>query len=427
MGHYMAVDVPAAFFSTLALYGAARALDADRPRQWLGWMAAAGAAAGLAAGTKYGAVTALAPLAVPLWEMGKRWKTARGGADGRRFVLTLGAAAAALAAAGAAFLLSTPGALLETARFLKDVIYEMEINRTGLGLLFVHTPPAWLYHLVVSLPVGLEWPLFLLALAGTGWALRRRSPGDVLLLLFLIATYLTLAPAARKFLRYVIPLLPVLAVFAARLLDDGLRARRAPVWGVLGAVSGLAALLSTIAHLGVLALPDARDRAAEYLSSHAASGDTVALADNAWFFTPPIDPTAGCVGRAVAYGGPPAWDRVPEGRARPDLYRGDRWTVLAPASYPAFTGSLAPDQLRRYRPRFVVISDYEYEDPARIRRADPTYRSGTLAVLAVLEREYRPVIFRPRPSLLGFTWWRRGTPPHDWRYYMPEVRVYERK
>lgn len=424
IGHYMAVDVPAAFFSTLALWCAVRALHTRQAGRYMGWMVAAGVATGLATGTKYGSATALAPLLVPLWQ----WT--RGDEEETRSPARFGwaalAALAALLAAGVTFLLSTPGILLETGRFLHDFEFEMRANRLGLGLIFVATPPTAPYHLLVSLPISLEWPLYLLSLAGIGWAVRRRRAEDVLLLIFLVVTFVVLGSAARKFVRYVTPLIPVLAILAARVAADGMKGRAKPAWSAATVLAGGAALLSTIAHLGVMAAPDARTQAAAYLAGHAGAADLVALNDRGWFFTPPIHPTAGCSSFSRPYGGPPVWDDFPP-PARPELFNLGQFKVLAPSSVSGTPGPLTPERIQKYQPRFVVISDYEYEDPLRIHAANPSFQSNVLEILTVLEREYRPVVFRPRPSVLGFTWWRWSTPPHDWRYFMPEVRIYERR
>ena len=424
IGHYMAVDVPAAFFSTLALWCAVRALHARQPGRFMGFIIAAGVATGLATGTKYGSVTTLVPLLVPLWQ----WT--RGDEAGERSSARVRwaalAAVAALLAAGITFLLSTPGVLLETARFLRDFEFEMRANRLGLGLIFVATQPTIPYHLLTSLPISMEWPLYLLSLAGMVWALRQRRAEDVLFLIFLVVTFVVLGSAARKFVRYVTPLIPILIILAARLAADGLRGRARPVWSAIAVLAGGAALLSTAAHLGVMAAPDARTQAAAYLASHAAGTDIVALNDRGWFFTPPIHPAAGCSSFSSAYGGPAPWDDFPPS-ARPDVFDLGRFKVLAPSAVSGTPGPLTPERIQQYHPRFVVISDYEYEDPIRIHAADRSYDNNVLEILPVLERDYRPVVFRPRPSLLGFTWWRWGTPPHDWRYYMPEVRVYERR
>ncbi|MBI3911374.1 MAG: glycosyltransferase family 39 protein [Armatimonadetes bacterium] len=426
LGHYMTVDVPATFFTTLALAFAAAALRASADRRRLGLIAAAGVAAGLATGVKYNSFPALLVVAVPLWDTGR--------APGGRGRAASGALIA-VAAFVLAFFVATPGCLLESGKFQMDLSYEMWRNREGQGLIFRHTPPAALYHLGISLPVGLEWPLFLLSVAGLAWSLRHHRQEDVLLWLFILPSFLLLATAERKFVRYVTPLVPPLLVMAGRLVADGWGSlptapgRRCRwFWGIAAAVAAGAALAATVAHLGVLSGPDARDQAADFLRRQSARHDIVALGADAWYYTLPIHPTTGCVKAAALYGGPPAWDNVPAGQPRPDLFPTEAFTVLAPASQPAPRGALRLDQLARYRPRRVILTDYEYEDPQRIHQVDPSFRSGILDLLAALERDY--VLereFRPRPSLAGFTWWRTGIPPHDWRYFMPTVRIYRRR
>jgi 4-amino-4-deoxy-L-arabinose transferase-like glycosyltransferase len=417
LAHFVAVDVPATFFTTLTLLLAAVGLQRIPGGSPLPWLLFAGFAAGLATGTKYNSFPALFAVGVPLavwFQCGRR----RGAAA---------AAAGAAAACGAGFLLATPGALLDSQKFQADLLYELGRNREGQGLVFAGTPPALFYHLGISLPVGMEWPLFLLSLAGVAWAARRRRAEDWLLLAFLIPFFLLLLPAERKFLRYVAPMLPVLVVLAARLVDEGLRGRRRPMWLAAAGVAFGAALASSAAHTAVFRAPDARDAAAAFLAQAAAPGDVVALASDPWYYTPPVHPTAGAVKVGLPYGGPPAWDARAAGEPRPDLYDVGPYRLLAPQSYPRPQGTLPIDTLRRYSPRFVVMSDFEWEDPARLRRQDAAYRHPTLDLLDVLETEYVVATeFRPRPTLGPFTWWRRGLPPHDWRYQMPVVRIYER-
>lgn len=426
LGHYMAVDVPATFFITLALAAGAAALESEAPKRAAGLIVLSAFLTGLATGTKYNSFPALFPLLVPLWQL---WRA--GGASKRCAVL---AAGGVLLAVPLAFLLATPGALLQTQRFLGDVKYEMARNQEGQGLIFRATPPTLLYHLGITLPVGLEWPLYLLALTGAGWALLRRRGRDAFLWLFILPFFLLLVPAQRKFVRYVTPMVPVLSVLAAQAVDAGLTGRRRKAWGTAAGLAGTAALASTVAHLGVIAAPDARDQAAQYLRDHAVPTETVALASDAWTYTPPIHPTAGAVKVAQLYGGPPVWDAaLAAGEIRPDLTQLPSFKVLAPRSvttsvFPQPEGALPLKKLEQYRPEWVVITDYEYEDPERIKRADPSYQDGRLDLLAALSQGYRlDHEFRPRPALPGFTWWQRGIPPHDWRYYMPTVRIYRRQ
>jgi 4-amino-4-deoxy-L-arabinose transferase-like glycosyltransferase len=437
--HYMAVDVPAAFFAALCLYACARALPVDGraarsfgARRWV----AIGAIAGLAAGTKYNAGLVLVAGLVPLTAWARAWRVA-----GVRHVPARWAAGASLMGAAAllAFLLTTPGALLESGPFLNHLAYELWHSEHGHGEVFRELPPAGLYHLAVTLPLGLGWPLFALAMGGVGLAFWRRRPADWLLLAATLPYYLLMAGTELRFLRYMLPLLPPLAILAARFtVAAGAVARRHLTRGgarglgwTLGGLAAAVALAVSVAHLRVMASEDPRDAAARWLRQTTLPGETVALANNSWFYTPPLDPSAGCITFALRFGGPPVWDVDARNESRPPApFDLGSLRVLAPRAWPAPQGPLPVPSLEQYRPERVVISDYEYADPLRIGRADPEYarRNPELALWQALHRSYvLEKEFRPRPRLGGLTWFANETPPHDWAYYMPTIQVYRRK
>src|SRR5258708_4219506 len=62
-------------------------------------------------------------------------------------------------------------------------------------------------------------------LPGVVWAMARHTLEDGLLLVFALPYYLLIGGAEIKFARYVVPILPVLLLFAARLLagEEGKR------------------------------------------------------------------------------------------------------------------------------------------------------------------------------------------------------------
>jgi len=184
-----------------------------------------------------------------------------------------------------------------------------------------------------------------------------------------------------------------------------------------------------MAHVRVMAGEDPRETAARWLRDTTPDGALVALAADPFFYTPPIDPTAGCVKRAKRYGGPPVWDLPDRDKMLAPFPLG-RFEVLAPEGWPNPAGTLPVGDLRTFRPLRVVISDYEYGDPLRIRAHDPSYarRDATMKLWDELHRTY--VLereFRVRPRLLGFEWFARRTPPHDWAYFMPTIQVYRRR
>jgi hypothetical protein len=510
MAHYMVVDVPAAFFTMLCVYLAATALPGGAgvrrsafgrrnldpnarcrtPNAW-SWLAI-GAAAGLAAGTKYNAGIVLLAGLAPLTALALR---VRGPADGflvptpnaeRRtptaaLRLWLGGGLIMLAGAALSFLASTPGAIFDTPRFLADFLFEVHHSQRGHGQLFWYLPPAAIYHAIVSLPIGLGWPLWSLSLGGVALAVRNRRPADWLLLLAVVPYYLVLADSNLRFLRYVVPLLPPLSILAARCVvsaaavcarrraqsaerrarsaggrepagsgrtdqseqsdrsDRGGAGPRQPLrpWRfglcalpfAAAAVAALVALASSIAHVGVMAGEDPREAAARCLLDTTPDGALVALAADPFFYTPPIDPTAGCVKRAARYGGPPVWDLPDRDKVLSPFPLG-RFRFLVPEGWPHPAGALPLVDLRKWRPLRVVISDYEYADPLRVRAHDPRHAARDATVRLwdalqagyVLERE-----FRVRPSLFGFEWFANSTPPHDWAYYMPTIQVYRRR
>jgi hypothetical protein len=173
--------------------------------------------------------------------------------------------------------------------------------------------------------------------------------------------------------------------------------------------------------LGVLAAPDARDRAADLLRARVGAGETVALASDSWYYTPPIEPAAGSVKMGALFGGPPAWYRR---EVTSDLTPVNGYRLLAPAQN---SGALSVARLREVSADWVVMTDYDFEDPERIARSDPAFHHPMIELTTELGRFYHVVAeFRPRPSLFGLTWWSHGIPPHDWRYPMPTVVVLER-
>ena len=125
----------------------------------------------------------------------------------------------------------------------------------------------YLYHLLHLFPLAMGWPLALLAYVGWGYSLWRAVQGDkrdVLLATWTVLYFLFVGSWYVKFIRYIIPLLPFMALYAGRLTAEagkwvyrwrsasgvgrwgvlGLRA-----WGVIALVYGVALFLGILAHL----------------------------------------------------------------------------------------------------------------------------------------------------------------------------------
>lgn len=174
----------------------------------------AGVAVGLAASAKYPGVVAAVPVVVAAWGAWRR--------------LTRAAIVAV-----AVFVATSPFVIVHAGAAADDVTRVGRLARDGwLGF---EDDPTTAIAFVDRLWDGLG-PFLLLAVAGLGAAAVRRRRTDLVLVSFVAAWFVTLLPVDAHFDRYVLPLVPVLAVLAAtvpRALPIGLALLLVPfVWSV---------------------------------------------------------------------------------------------------------------------------------------------------------------------------------------------------
>jgi hypothetical protein len=171
----------------------------------------AGVAAGLAASAKYPGAVLLVPIVVA------------GFGAWRRVGTSVGLAAVA-------FLLTSPFVVIHAGAAWGDFHRVQQLAQDG-WLGFENDPPT-------PLAFGLRlWetlgPLVAVAAVGIVLAARRRERSDLVLLAFAAAYGLSLLPSHAHFDRYVLPLVPVLAVLAGRirpLVPLALAAAVVPLW-----------------------------------------------------------------------------------------------------------------------------------------------------------------------------------------------------
>jgi hypothetical protein len=275
--HFGTVDVPLGFMTTLALAFILNAARTDSLKSHL-W---AGLVCGLAVSTKYNAIVLLAPLALlhaPLFGHQLAWKRALTVLGAASFMVVLG------------FLAGTPFAVLDHQAFLRDTSYELfdKLSKPA-------SPdygPGWIYSLRVTLPLGLGVPLLLLSVVGVAAQLRARQRAAVLMLSFAVAYWLVMGKAHLGFVRYSVPLVSTLAVFAALgidalaryasgRLDRGAPSSRRPVYGATCAVLIVVALAIPTYRLvrwnTLLGEVDTRVLAGEWIHGNVAPGTDVGL------------------------------------------------------------------------------------------------------------------------------------------------------
>ena len=421
---FMTVDVPTTFFVALAFHQAVALHASPRPMRTLLWSAFW---AGCAAGSKYNAgLSLLAPL-VGLWLLPSLSTPKR-----------LLGSGAAVGVAGLTFLVVCPGVWADSARFWANFWYEVRHVGQGHGEVFTNTGLGWLYHLKPNLSAG--FGAAGLITSAVGWALHARNRALWGVLVASLAYYLLIGTAEVRFLRYTFPLLPMLAMgvgllwSGARLslppsfrfppLREGNRAgvvspntqketsRRGrgspcsqgePKGGgllivlprTLVAATLAWQLLSTASLTACMVRPDARDQAAAWAQANLPAGAQIGFATVPWFYTPPLFPEIGEL----------RWqDRLAAAQQAIRF----RLIPLAPPEWNA-------EALQATLPEYLIISEFESRDVARIGRAD--YQ----AFMRIVEARYTLLrTFENQPPLLG----RRENMPHDLLYICPKVYIY---
>ena len=267
--HYILTDVPATFFVTLTLLLTFVAHERERAASFA-W---AGAAAGLAAATKYpGALVIICPLIAV-------WMTL--GTKPSRLVASL----AVVGAAAGAFLVAAPYTLLDLPAFLNGYAH----------LAGYYAPkrlaePAWLTY-YKHLSRSMEWPAFLLVLGGLGLGAVRavRGPGRVrwtVTIAFPLLYYYFLSGQTLVFGRYLLPLLPFVCVLAAVGAVSGVSLLRrfdiprAPRTAIIAAITAAALLPPAWQSLGfirTIARTSTVEQAYSWILSDIPKGSTIVI------------------------------------------------------------------------------------------------------------------------------------------------------
>jgi hypothetical protein len=201
--HLALNDVPTLAPLTLSLLGTAGVLRHGRTRDYV----LAGVGLGLACATKYTAGIAVVPFAAAV---AARYLDGHAGAA-RRAVsgIALTAAVALLA-----FVIANPYAVLDFARFHRDLVHQSTLSSEAQGKLGAPRHGGLIYYLW-SLTWGLGWAPALAALAGalTVWRARRAVGWLLVPAAMLFLAFMGLQ--GRYFGRWLLPIFPILCLLAA--------------------------------------------------------------------------------------------------------------------------------------------------------------------------------------------------------------------
>ena len=258
--HFLTVDIPATFYMLLGCLFALRHLTKSDSLDWL-WSAVC---CGLAASTKYNlGLFGFVPL-VSVWISSRSQ-------EGKPWAKLLGVAGAMLLV----FVAASPFVLLDSSSFWRDLSYERMHFSAGHGGIELPAGRGWLYHLRFTLRHALGWPLLLASLLGVGRMLWRRRPEGLVLLSGMLVYYAVAGSGRTVFMRYMLPMVPLLCVAAGAVCQATVRRRDL-------AFLLVAALIAPSAHAvwqhdRLLTRPDTRLLAARWIEAEIPDGTSIAM------------------------------------------------------------------------------------------------------------------------------------------------------
>jgi Dolichyl-phosphate-mannose-protein mannosyltransferase len=325
--HLALNDVPALAPVTLALYGVAGVLR----RGWRRDYVIAGVAIGLSAATKYtGGIMVVCLFFAAVCD----------GAGGAT-VIALRRFALALICALLAFIAANPYAVLDFSAFQAGVATQQSLAGGGAPIKLGTTSSSGTAYYLWTFTWGLGWAPSLAAVGGAVLLLvRRRLTMALVLLPAPIAFILYMGDQQRFFGRWLMPIFPIVSLLAAygtvEFVRWLVRTRQVPVIvaGTLATVVMLGQGLATVIHNDrVLARPDTRNLARQWMVAHVPAGAKVVI------------------------------EPVVEDNWATDVGRSLRWTTSGARwqRFPTWETSVGPDgkPLPAGEHRFVVVDEYE--------------------------------------------------------------------
>jgi 4-amino-4-deoxy-L-arabinose transferase-like glycosyltransferase len=275
--HYATTDVPMTFFVMCAVLAAVR-VHKDR-RASDAWLS--GILAGCAASIKYNAVFVVLVLAsveaLHAWRRRREWRRLLG----ETHIFRMAASCVFI------FAVTNPYLFLDHTTAWQELSGLAMQNEAGM------TPPellgrGWTYHLPNSLRHGLGLPLLVAGLGGFAWMAARQPATALILGIFPVAYYVVVGMGHNVFVRYVIPVVPFLCLFAAYTVTEAARllARGALAGREALAAGGLAVAIvaptawSTVQFDYLLSQDDNRNVAARWVEENVPLGSSIYTAGN---------------------------------------------------------------------------------------------------------------------------------------------------
>jgi YYY domain-containing protein len=224
LSHFAAFDVITTFFILLAVYGSVCVVQASSEERRSPWWPSiwAGAAAGCAVASKFSALPVVAVLVLAQLLRAARSAAGRSLGVEELFSRAWPHILASLLAALLAFFITSPFAILDWKLYLKQIVEQGSMVRGKADWPFTrqyrNTTP-FVYQVTQQVRWGLGWPLGIAAFAGLAWVTVRQflypRAEEWVLLGWALPYFILTGTFMVKFMRYMLPLLPLFILMGA--------------------------------------------------------------------------------------------------------------------------------------------------------------------------------------------------------------------
>ncbi|MCG3772261.1 MAG: hypothetical protein JW384_03468 [Nitrosomonadaceae bacterium] len=276
--HWALPDIPMTFFVALSLFFLGSFLDTKQSRQAL----YAGICAGIATSLKYNAALLIVPMLVAYLLV---WTSDRSVSPSR----LIRSAALSYGAMVFAFLLGSPYWLLDFSSYYSTFVWQSANQRLG-NVTNVSTPWVWVPEGMITT----EMVLGIVMVAGVLYAFIRPTKHDWLLLSYTLFYLVYVGSWAKAGMGYLLPVWPVLALFAGRLIAQ-LSSRFADKSQAFALIAALLLVSPQIIQTGItdyrMSNRDTLLIAKDWIEDNIEPGAAIAI--SGYTYTPPL----------VAYGG----------------------------------------------------------------------------------------------------------------------------
>jgi tetratricopeptide (TPR) repeat protein/uncharacterized membrane protein YfbV (UPF0208 family) len=181
------------------------------------------------------------------------------------------------------YLLTNPTLLLR-GQTTDDFLYSLRLAEGEIvrpwSLVDMHTLP-YLHYWTDLWPTAVGWPLTLLMATGCVWIASQRFRAESVALSWCVLCFLSIGALHTKHVRYLLPLLPFLAIFSSQFVE-WIWQRHRRLGAVVSGVVALHVAVYGVAFAGIYTVEDSRIQAGRWIGENVAKGARIGVEGGAF-------------------------------------------------------------------------------------------------------------------------------------------------